>query len=359
MSKRETRRTEDLLRQEQQRVRSQRGAIGAGLNDRLGQARARGDQTRDAAFNALTGILKSGPGEYGRFLGRWGGVDPEIADRIMSSGTELRNWGRNSISAGDQQRFRGGGVYDEFAKSGGVSEAEKLNLRSRGLSGTGAIFEGFRNNLATQGRAQGGYNPGYAGQTAKLARDQARAISDTARDTELGIEDRVRSGRMWGAEGMSQSEAALQDQLARNFLQSFGLAQEGDLGLGDMAQRGAMFGAQGASNRELAAAQGLTDLYGTVPGEESMNLEALLRNTGAEGDEIDRILGRRMQYIPRRTAWGNVGRAAKLIGRGAAAYFTGGGSEAVRAAQQRYQGKQQSRGGAGLGGYGPGSEGYA
>lgn len=334
MGKADTRRINRMGYNEFDRANRQYQGFNADIQDRLAGARDRGEETRQLALDAFG---RAGEG-YGMFLGDRGGVNDEIwgrvtgaADALRGNANDLRAWGRNSISARDQNRMRGGGVFDEFARDGGISEDTERNLRSRGLSNVGSTFAGFREELENQSRAQGGYNPGYTGQIARMARDRARSIDDSVRDTELGIVDTRNRGRMWGAEGMAQSEGALQSQLASNRLGAYGIggqydstAMQGDLGLGEMAHRGRMFGAQGGAD----IARGLTSLYGTAPGEEGMYIQSLLAGMSGQSNANQGNLNGLRSYNPYTDRWTRGMQIAGMAVPIASALMTGGATGA-------------------------------
>jgi len=287
MAKGEAKRNNQMMDQERNRI-----------NTRYDQYDTANRTAGAGAYDRDLALRNQIQGDYQNVLNGPGGqTDPEIRNRILGSGNDLRNWGRNSISSADQNRMRGGGVYDEFAKTGGVSDQEASDLQSRGLSSVGSIFSGLRRQLE-QGNSQG-YNPGYSAQKAAMARDQGRAITDAAVGTRLGIDDRRNAGRQWGAQGMTSSEGALQSQLASNRLGAYGQAQSGDLGLGNLD-----LGYAGLNqNRQSNALSGLASLYGARPGETSMYLENELAGLGQRGSLGQNNQAQRNAYNPNVSGW--------------------------------------------------------
>lgn len=148
-----------------------------------------------------------------------GGYDPAKEALIQGDIGELRTLGRTGgINEEDKARYRGNGVFDEFSKTGGLSDTDRQMLRARGNSGIASIYGQSKQELSRLNRVSGGNNAGTGALLSRLTRDGARAAQDSALNTELGITDRVNEGRKWGAEGASQSEASLQDRLANTKL---------------------------------------------------------------------------------------------------------------------------------------------
>jgi len=189
--------------------------------------------------------------------GGWGDAE---RGRIYGRTDDLTNWAKNSISPEDMARMRGGGVYDEFSKTGGFSAGDLANYRSRGNAVTPSIFAGLKRNLSQGNAAQGGFNPGYNSQSRMLARDAARAAAETNIGVETELAGMVRGGRQWGAQGMTDSEGRLQDQLSKNYLGGMNSANEAELGMmSDINQsRAAGYGALDNYNKvRLGALSGM------------------------------------------------------------------------------------------------------
>lgn len=240
------------------------GIIGD-LRSRYGDVKGRSD----ALFDELGGTFRG-------FLGANGGLDPSRIANIDQDIAGFRNIGK--YGAGDAAgaaRLRGGGVYDEFSKTGGYSDADKANIRGRIASSTPAFFAGLKRNLAQQNKVQGGFNPGYTSQMSKLARDAGQDTVSAVREGEIGLQEAINSGRKWGTEGMSASERAI----VQNMLAGLQGASSAEANLADMIRSGQMFGAQGL--------EGLR----TSPGADLDYGNQLLQALGLEGNQIMDILG--------------------------------------------------------------------
>lgn len=190
---------------------------------------------------------------YARNLaGTYGGVNEAFYKKMMDRGglddTAINN-------------FRANGLFNEFQKTGGWSDADKANYRSRASSVLPGMYEGISNEMARRANAQG-YGSGFTGAAAALARQQGQAMAEANINAELGLSDSVRSGRQWGAQAGSAAENALQSLISGNMLQTEGLAHSGrvsgaglltQIGSG-RTQRDSSAAATAAANRATAAA---------------------------------------------------------------------------------------------------------
>lgn len=348
-------------------------------------------------------------GLYNEFAGKTGGVDAapiraamgamreiagtggwSAADRAAQNANiaQFEEFGRTGgLSADDIHRMRGGGVFEDFQNTGGYTDAQLGDIRARSNSTLPAYYDAVRQGQNRMASIQGGNPAASAAMAARLARDQAKGMREQTLDTELGLSDRVREGKQWGAEGGAQAEGALQGLRTGNMLSGIrgaadtrsgmlnSIAQnrnqasqgwtQGELGLGDLIQSGRMFGTQGLeglSDKEAAAARanaasgaasnaqqraglqwlanfeagntmdaggGLTDLYRSAPGEVNMWNNALLANRGQQTQDVNMVTGNRMQNNPQRdwmqTVGGLVGAAAGgMTGLGALGVGGGG-----------------------------------
>lgn len=232
-----------------------------------------GAQTRaNDTYNSANSTLGSARDNYNKFLASSTGFGkPE---------------GYYDPSAENVSRMRGSGVFDEFAKTGGVSADDKSLMRNVGNANIGSFYEGLRNEMQRQRTVQGGVDAGYDSQMAKMARDQGNAASARATQTEADIMDRVTQGREWGAGNLSEAEKAVVDAI----------------------QRGRMYGSdQDYKNRALTldANRGLTDvgksyadLRAQTPGEVNM-YEGLYQRGLGQGDAArSGAIGQLAGYTP-------------------------------------------------------------
>lgn len=180
-----------------------------------------------------------------------GGWDPSNVTSINDNIAKLKSLGYDPDTV---NRLRGGGVFDEFSKTGGYSDNDLANIRARGTSTIPAFYAQAKADANRARAVQGGYGPGQSALMARFGRSQAAAGADAALNTELGIKSNVNQGRQWGASGMSGAEAALSDLR----LQSLSGASGIEKGLVESQRAGKEFGAQNLEQRaeaDRAAAQ--------------------------------------------------------------------------------------------------------
>ena len=162
-------------------------------------------------------------------------LDPRGYDAEVDTEESSDLFRRFADSGGvEENRLRVAHPYfREFAETGGYSDQDKRNIRSRATSPISSIYSGIRDDSARRGVVQGGYGPGRSALTSRLARDEAGAVGSTSLNAELGIMDRVHAGKQFGSGSLDRSEGNIQNTL----------------------QRGRMFGSSGLQSNEHLAAQ--------------------------------------------------------------------------------------------------------
>jgi hypothetical protein len=226
------------------------------------------------------------PSGFNRFQGHLGelaasgGWSPEQIENVNKSIRGYQGFAETGgLDAEAINRMRGLGIFDEFAKTGGISDAERAQLRARGTSVIPAFYNRVREESGRLGRVQGGGGPGQAALMSRLARDQSRGAQEAARETELGIGEQVRQGRQWGTQGLTSAEQTLQDLLSRNKL----------AGMGGVTDATAMMANSIAQNRLGAAGQGAGNeigWQGLVSGNKlagTRGLEGMAESSAARG----------------------------------------------------------------------------
>jgi len=207
-----------------------------------------------------TGGMRDFYGDVG-MIGRGTFDEAERAYKDMDQATAKRFAETGGLENADLDRWRGGGVYDEFGKTGGYSDVDKANIRSRAISPIGSFAAGERDEMARRRSVQGGYTPGFDASQRALKRDTARNIADTSLDAEIGIQENVNKGRQWGAEGMSRTEGEIETLRTQNQLEgSRQVAQIQQAVAGGMmsASQGRMMIDQTNQQTQLAIANGRT-----------------------------------------------------------------------------------------------------
>lgn len=179
------------------------------------------------------------------------------------------------LSDENRRRIRGNGGFDRYAEDGGYSEADRTNIRSRSNRTIPAFYDAMRDQFQNQSRISGA-SPSYSASLSRMGREQSRAASDQASDTEFDLMDRVNEGKQFGIAGMSGAESNL-------------------AGLESANKR---FGIQGGAANELAG-HGLTlDALRGRTGEEFGLYELLLNAMGQRGSLRGNNVSQRASYDP-------------------------------------------------------------
>lgn len=189
-------------------------------------------------------------------------------DNIMKGYDQLFNQAGNNPFKGetytrgaDMNRLIGN--LQNYSDTGGYSQAQLGDLRSRGVSPIRAAYSNAARNINRQKVLSGGYSPNAGALQAKLAREQGSLASQAATDVNAQIAQMVASGKLSGMQALSpalQQEAALQ------------------AGVNQRNAMGARENTQLNQGNQLNALQGKTSLYGTTPGLTNMFGSQVLQN---------------------------------------------------------------------------------
>ena len=257
---------------------------------------------KDPMGNAIDFSSMGGGGGAGTYQAKLLGLDPSLVDLE----------GRFKTLSGGLDRALPG--YEEFAKTGGISDADRANIRSRGAETGSAIFGNLRNEIARRNAIAGGYNPGGSASMARLAREQGIAAGKSARDTEMGISDAVRQGRLAGLGGMKEIGSLGYGGVSdiANTRQSV-LSQNVDAENTAAARNAAAAGSNASSaeaakrfalQAQLQGLGGLQDMYGMSPAETSRYDDMLLRERGLTDNTMSGNIQNRMGNVGQETsAW--------------------------------------------------------
>ena len=304
--------------------------------------------------------------------GGWSAADRAAQNKNIAG---FEAMGANGgLDADAMNRMRGGGVFEDYQKTGGYTEGQLGDIRARANSTLPAFYDTVRQGQNRMASVQGGNPAASAAMGARLAREQAKGMREQTLDTELGLSDRVRTGQQWGAEGGAQAEGALQSLRTGNMLSGLrgasdtrgnmlnSIAQnrtaasqgwtQGELGLGGLIQQGRFFGTSGLegiadkdaagqraaaasgaagaadqtrglqwlanfeSGNTMDAAGGMADLYRSTPGEVNMWNQALLGNRGMSMNEQGQSASQHMQNNPYSSALQNISGVAGMVAGG-------------------------------------------
>lgn len=116
--------------------------------------------------------------------------------RVLSEGAKTK--------ADIERTLRPG--YEELASTGGVSPEEAAGIRQRASGVVASEYGDLGRKLEQKRDIQGGYAPGYGAQAAELGRDYSESAAETTRDTDIAIDELIRSGKLSGLAGLSGME---------------------------------------------------------------------------------------------------------------------------------------------------------
>lgn len=290
--------------------------LGGGWESRMAPLQQRADADnaflRDTFKNAL-GQSIGGPSRppgsgagYGQSREEYLGMKPMI-EKLQGPVSE-KGWGRET--------------YQKFADEG-ISPAEEANMRLRASRTGAAAYDAFSGDLDKMNAAQGGFNPGYNAQTAKLLRDRAKNINDANIDAESNILSQDREAMLAGAGGLATTKNAIQGYNTQQLIAA--LSGQGNMaqGLSDVTSRESAddlgwgklgLEAQGMEANRLAnLLGGYLDFYRSSPGELMDTGRLALGAYGQRGNERGNLLGTRAQNNP------NISAMDRLIQLGGAA----------------------------------------
>lgn len=92
--------------------------------------------------------------------------------------------------------------YSGFAQTGGFSPQDISNIRARAIAPIRGIYSAANADVDRQRKLQKGFSPNYTASKAKMAREQAYALSDKTTDAEAMIAGLVQSGKLAGLGGL-------------------------------------------------------------------------------------------------------------------------------------------------------------
>lgn len=288
--------------------------------------------------------------------GGWSQAAKAGVEGDVSGLREIGKYG--AATAEGAARLRGGGVYDEFAQTGGLSEKDIQTIRSRSTSPIASYYSGMREDIERQSR-MGNTGAGSAALMAKLGRDRARQVADTALSAEAGIAEAIRSGRQWGAQGMTSSEqlitgnqmtglqaasniqSGMQQALTSNRMAAGGALDASERSIQAMIQQGKMFGGEGLEavgrqerameeyllglheSNQAAGLAGISDIAARdaqlAQGYQGMAQDAIAQNAGIQQS------GAQILHANNPSGWDRVAQVAGIAAPVAASIFAPGG----------------------------------
>lgn len=183
-------------------------------------------------------------------IGKTGGFSPEALGLVKGDIAGLRSIGQTGgVDATGINRIRGNGIFDNFANTGGYSDADISNIRARATSPIAAQFATDQAAIDNSNRLQGRAGPNFAAATARLNRNRGISAADAARNAEIDIQQSIRDNKLKGATELSGAEQGLQELLTKNKLTGLSSSAEGEANLADAIAKNQLAGAGQASTQ--------------------------------------------------------------------------------------------------------------
>lgn len=267
---------------------------GYGAEDRAYSTSARDDI--NSKYNDLYSGLDSGDGGGG------GGYTPSFAD------------------ARENEAMEG---YRNFANTGGFDTNQMQDFRGRATSTLPSFYSTLQDQMENQNRQSGGYNVGYNAQTAKLARDKAYGANQVSMDAEAGLQDQIRNNKFKGLEGVGQYDTEFM-----NNQRQVEAARQAAAGAASSRQRNS---ADDNFRNRMAI---LSEQRG-LRGEAGSDLPYWELQQGATGQQLGAANAREVE----KSGWDKAGSIAKTVGRGVAAFYSGGLSEGALGLAKKFGSK--------------------
>lgn len=151
----------------------------------------------------------------------------------------------------------------EISRTGGLSDAERADMRSRGVSPIRAAYQNANRNMARQARLGGG-SANYNASIARMARQQGQSMADAMTNVNAGIAEMAQKGKLSAMDAMTRmgegssgrmNEVGMFNANAKN--------RHGENQANILSGMGSLMNAE--SNRKAEALRGMTSLYGTTP----------------------------------------------------------------------------------------------
>lgn len=256
---------DNQIRDDRSRIKTQDSQFYNDVNTRLKQSQSRADQAWNTAYGGYSDFLKNySPGGAGYNSiydkDRVGKIDAGTA-RIRGDANDYRGFAHGDSPAG--------AVYGGLMKDGGYDDKATADFRSRATSTIPSFYDALKQNMDRTNRIQGDINPGYTSQSAAMARDAGQQAQKAATVAETELHDRIQAGKLEGARGYSSNYATGM----AGAVGAENTANQTDLELARYLQANGLQMGQ----LQLSGLAGLRGLRTDVPGEEKMNLDAILQ----------------------------------------------------------------------------------
>lgn len=184
--------------------------------------------------------------------------------------------------------------YKELAETGGYSDEDISNLRSRGVSPIRAIYDSAQRNLSRNRALQGGYSPSYTAATTKMARELSEQLGQANTNIEASLAEGRARGRLSAMSSLAPLSANIAESEARG-RREIDVANAGAVNRANelnmmMPLQYEEFNRAGEAanvNSILQGIEGMRMTYGTTPALASTFGNQVLQNKGMENNEAN------------------------------------------------------------------------
>jgi len=183
----------------------------------------------------------------------------------------------------------------ELARTGGLGEEEQANLRARGISPIRSVYANALRNLNRRRNIAGGYAPGLAASTARMAREQGELAAGATTNVNAEIAEQIRQGRLAAAPTYERATADRTAAINRIAEQNAAARQQAE----EFNRTQSLATEESNRNRFLEGMRGMTSLYGTTPGLTETFGRQVLGEQGQEQQQGETLINAYLRSIGR------------------------------------------------------------
>jgi len=190
------------------------------------------------------------------------------------------------------------GRMRDLSNTGGYSETDKADLRSRGISPIRSIYAGANRDMARKNALSGGNAANYGALKSRNAREMSDLVSGATQNVNAGIAENVARNKMSSTGQLADltgRESALRNQYGSANTDRVNRANETNTGIANSANQYNIelpfrYNSEDRAGNEdqFRSIEGMRSLFGTTPGMSAMfgsqalghaNLESNSRNS--------------------------------------------------------------------------------
>ena len=231
---------------------------------------------------------------YMTAMGDNGGLDAGRVGKIDEALAGMGNIGKFGAADADAAaRLRGGGYYEDLVKTGGYSPTDIAGIRARSTAPMSSYYSNLRDTTGRLARVSGGATPNTAAALARMSRQSGQDIGNLAANTELDIADRVRAGKLTGAQGLTSTEQAI----TNNMMSGLGSSAAGNQALAESIRSGQQWGTTGLEGIADKSAAANASASAAAANEERYRNSLIMAGLGGMMDLRGQNLGSESQYL--------------------------------------------------------------